>query len=115
MSNSFYDNLVRATDNTSNISVEKYATVTLINDDNSVSCLEEDTDLTHDHVPVLNGLGLKLGDRVVLGFVDNSVYNPFVVGVLGHVDFPGGSGAYVDGEILVFTGGARVEGEELIL
>lgn len=79
----FYDNLLRATDNTGQISVERYATITLVNSDGTVGCLEENSELQHDFVPVLNGLSLKLGDRVVLGFVDNSVYNPFIIGVVG--------------------------------
>lgn len=84
----FYDNLQKATSNLSDITFEKYGTVTKISDD-KVSVLVDDS-LEHDSVPVLNGIGVSEGDRVVLGFVNNNNYNPVVYGVLGKV--AGGSG-----------------------
>ena len=78
----FYENLLRATDNTNDITVEKYGTITKIND-NLYSVKEDDTELEHTNVPSLNGLSLKLGDRVVLGFAGNNIYDVFIIGTIG--------------------------------
>ena len=77
-----YENLLRATDNTNDITNEKYGTVVKINGA-LCSVLEEDTNLEHTNVPVLNQIYLETGDKVVIGFVDNSIYNPVVLGVIG--------------------------------
>lgn len=76
-----YENLLKATDNTSDITNEKYGTVVKINGA-LCSVLEEDTNLEHTNVPVLNQIYLETGDKVVIGFVDNSIYNPIIVGNL---------------------------------
>ena len=76
-----YENLLKATDNTNDITNEKYGTVTKINGA-LCSVLEEDTNLEHTNVPVLNQIYLETGDKVVIGFVDNSIYNPIIVGNL---------------------------------
>ena len=76
-----YDNLLKATDNTSDITTEKYGVITKINGA-LVSVLEEDTELEHSNVPILNQIYLETGDKVVIGFVDNSIYNPVIVGNL---------------------------------
>lgn len=76
-----YENLLKATDNTSDITNEKYGTVVKINGA-LCSVLEEDTNLEHNNVPVLNQIYLETGDKVVIGFVDNSIYNPIIVGNL---------------------------------
>lgn len=76
-----YENLLKATDNTNDITNEKYGTVVKINGA-LCSVLEEDTNLEHTNVPVLNQIYLETGDKVVIGFVDNSIYNPIVVGNL---------------------------------
>lgn len=74
-----YENLLRATDNTNNITNEKYGVITKI--DNSLcSIKEEEADIEHTNVPILNGEYLEVGDNVVIGFVDNSIYNPIVLG-----------------------------------
>lgn len=76
-----YDNLLKATDNTADITNEKYGTVVKINGA-LCSVIEEDTNLEHTNVPVLNQIYLETGDKVVIGFVDNSIYNPVIVGNL---------------------------------
>lgn len=81
MDNEFYDNLLRATDNTSDIINEKYGTVVKINGA-LCSVIEEDNNLEHTNVPVINHIYLETGDKVVIGFVDNSIYNPIIVGNL---------------------------------
>lgn len=78
----FYDNLLRATDNTKDITNEKYATITKVAENGLCSVLEEDTNLEHTDVPILNKLPCDTGDKVVLGFVENSIYNPYIVGNL---------------------------------
>ena len=77
-----YDNLLRATDNTKDIINEKYGTITKI-DNNLASVKEDGTELEHSNVPILNGLSLKIGDNVVLGFAENSIYNVFIIGAIG--------------------------------
>lgn len=77
-----YENLLRATDNTNDITNEKYGTITKING-NICSVKEDGTDLEHSNIPILNGLSLDVGDKVVLGFAENSIYNVFVIGSLG--------------------------------
>ena len=74
-----YENLLKATDNTDDITHEKYAVITKL-ENNTCSVKEERTGLEHHQVPIINGLNLKIGDVVVLGFVENSIYNVFVVG-----------------------------------
>lgn len=77
-----YDNLLRATDNTKDITNEKYGTITKI-DNNLCSVKEDHTELEHTNVHILNGLSLKVGDKVVLGFAENSIYNVFIIGTIG--------------------------------
>lgn len=76
-----YENLLKATDNTSNITIEKYGTITHI-ENNLCNVKEEGADIEHINVPVLNQIYLETGDNVVIGFVDNSIYNPIIVGNL---------------------------------
>ncbi len=77
-----YENLLRATDNTADITNEKYGTITKI-DGALAGVMEEDTDLEHTNVPVMNGVNVVLGDKVIIGFVNNSIYNPIVLGTIG--------------------------------
>lgn len=77
-----YDELLKATDNLQDISFSRYGTITSITDD-LCSVKEEEQDITHQNVPVLNGLELKRGDNVVLGFVNNDLYNPLILGIIG--------------------------------
>lgn len=77
-----YENLLKATDNTSDITIEKYCTVTKINN-NLCSVIEEDNNLEHSNVPILNSYKLEVGDKAILGFIQNSIYNPVVLGVIG--------------------------------
>lgn len=77
-----YENLLRATDNTSDITTEKQGTVTKIQD-KLCNVKEEATGLEHTNVPVINEVQVKEGDTVLLGFLDNNIYNPVVYGVIG--------------------------------
>ena len=77
-----YDNLLRATDNTADITTEKQGTITKIQD-KLCNVKEEATGLEHTNVPVINEVQVKEGDTVLLGFFDNNIYNPVVYGVIG--------------------------------
>lgn len=81
MVSDLYENLLKATDNTADITNEKYGTVTKINN-GLVSVKEDAADIEHSNVPILNNVIVELGDRVVLGFVNNSIYNPVLLGTL---------------------------------
>ena len=76
-----YTNLLKATDNTSDITTEKYGTVVKI-DGTLCSVKEYDTELEHSNVPIVNGADLKLGDKVIIGFLNNSIYDTVCYGVL---------------------------------
>lgn len=76
-----YDNLLKATDNTNDITTEKYAIITKING-NICSAKEIDSDLEHSNVPIMNGADIKLGDKVIIGFLNNSIYDIVCYGVL---------------------------------
>ena len=104
MEDSFYSNLLRATDNTNDITTEKYAIVTKKNTNNTCSVKETDNGLEHHNVPILNGIPIKTGDSVVIGFVNNSIYNVITYGVLDRAvtfdaDSVVDSNAYVNLEI----------------
>lgn len=77
-----YENLLRATDNTADITTEKQGTITKIQD-KLCSVKEEATGLEHTNVPIINEVQVKEGDTVLLGFLDNNIYNPVVYGVIG--------------------------------
>ena len=79
MSDDFFTNLQAVTDNLEDITFSRYATITSIN---GAYCnvKEDESELEHTNVPLLNGVNLSAGDKVVLGFVDNSIYNPVILG-----------------------------------
>ena len=82
MSDDFFSNLQAVTDNLEDITFSRFATITSLN---GVYCnvKEDESELEHTQVPLLNGVGLSVGDKVVLGFVDNSLYNPIALGGIG--------------------------------
>ena len=77
----FYDNLLKATNNIDDITTEKYATVTKLNG-NYCDAKEEDTGLEHTNVPIINGANLSVGDKVIIGFLNNSIYDVVCYGAL---------------------------------
>ena len=82
MSSDFFTNLQAVTSNLEDITFSRFATITSIN--GAYATVKEDDDgLEHTDVPILNGLGLEVGDKVLLGFADNSIYNPVALGGLG--------------------------------
>lgn len=82
MMSDLYENLLRATDNTKDITTEKYATITKVNG-NYCDVKEEDNGLEHTNVPILDGAKLQVGDTVVIGFLNNSIYDVVCYGAVG--------------------------------
>ena len=79
MSDSLYDNLLKATDNLSDMVFSRYAKVTGI--DGDTCTLEElDDELTHENVSIPAIIPVKLNDTVLLGFVDNNLHQPYIIG-----------------------------------
>lgn len=81
MGNNLYDNLRKATNNIDDITTEKYGVITKL-DGIYCSVKETDNDLEHNNVPILNGANLSVGDKVILGFLNNSIYNVVCYGAL---------------------------------
>ena len=77
----FYDNLLRATNNLDDITTEKYGTITSKNG-NYCNVKETDNDLEHTNVPIVNGANLSVGDKVIIGFINNSIYEVVCYGAL---------------------------------
>lgn len=77
----FYENLLRATDNTKDITVEKYGVITKLE---GLYCSVKETDngLEHNNVPIVNGANLSVGDKVLIGFLNNSIYDVVCYGAL---------------------------------
>ena len=76
-----YENLLKATNNVDDITTEKYGTVTKLNE-NYCDVKEEDTGLEHTNVPILNGANLSVGDKAIIGFINNSIYDVVCYGAL---------------------------------
>lgn len=81
MEDSFYDNLLKVTNNIDDITTEKYGVITKL-DGIYCSVKETDNDLEHNNVPILNGANLSVGDKVILGFLNNSIYDVVCYGAL---------------------------------
>lgn len=81
MGNNLYDNLLKATNNIDDITTEKYGVITKL-DGIYCSVKETDNDLEHNNVPILNGANLSVGDKVILGFLNNSIYDVVCYGAL---------------------------------
>lgn len=96
MIDDFFENLQKATSNIEDIAYNKYAEVTEVNED-KVNCkqTDEDNGLTHTDVPITNNLQCEVGDYVILSFMDNSLYNPVVVGKLNPPTSSGGGSSVI--------------------
>ena len=77
----FYKNLLKATNNIDDITTEKYGVITKLNG-NYCSVKETTNDLEHHNVPIINGANLTVGDKVIIGFLNNSIYDVIVYGAL---------------------------------
>ena len=78
----FYENLLRATNNLDDITTEKYGVITKLNG-LYCSVKETDNDLEHTNVPIVNGAELNVGDKVIIGFLNNSIYDVICYGAIG--------------------------------
>ena len=79
MTDDFLDNLQSLTDNTNDIAFTRYATITTVNNDGTVNCKDDD-DTIHKNVINSTNLQLSKDDTVLLGFIDNDIYQPMVTG-----------------------------------
>lgn len=80
MSDDFFNNLQAVTDNMGDIAFTKYATIISVGADGTCTAKEDEDDgVTHENVLLLSH-NLQIGDKVVIGFVDNSIYNPVILG-----------------------------------
>lgn len=77
----FYKNLLKATSNLNDIIMERYGVITKKNG-NYCSVKETDNDLEHNNVPIINGANLSVGDKVIIGFLNNSIYDVVCYGAL---------------------------------
>lgn len=79
-----YENLLKATNNVDDITTERYGVITKLN---GVYCSVKETDneLEHHNVPIVNGANLGLGDKVIIGFLNNSIYNVVCYGALDKI------------------------------
>ena len=64
----FYNNLLKATDNTESITHEKYATVTRVYPDNTCDIIEDTNELQHEKAIIPDNQLLKTGDKVIIGY-----------------------------------------------
>ena len=76
-----YENLLKATSNIDDITTEKYGVITKL-DGLYCSVKETDNDLEHNNVPIINGANLSVGDKVIIGFLNNSIYDVVCYGAL---------------------------------
>ena len=79
MSDDFLENLTSLTDNLNDIAFTRYVTITNVNADKTVDC-QEDNGTLHKNVINTTNLNLDVDDVVLLGFVDNNIYNPMITG-----------------------------------
>ena len=79
MPDDFFDNLTSLTDNLKDIAFSRYATITQINNDNTINC-KDDEGTIHINATNSTNLNLSVDDRILLGFINNDIYNPMVLG-----------------------------------
>lgn len=79
MSDDFISNLQSLTDNTKDLAFTRYATITTTNPDGTVNCKDDD-DTIHKNVINSTNLQLSKDDTILLGFIDNDIYQPMVTG-----------------------------------
>ena len=77
-----YNNLQVLIDDNVTVTVEKYATVTKLQE-HYCTVKEADEETEHTNVPILDGAKLQVGDTVVIGFLNNSIYDVVCYGAVG--------------------------------
>ena len=81
--NDLYTNMLAMIDSNVDYTFEKYATVMKLYDNGFCCVREAEESVEHDNVPILNGAGLRIGDTVILGFLNDSIYEPVCLGMVG--------------------------------
>ena len=81
-----YANLLRATNNLNDIIYPRIATI-VNRDDCYYTVLEEENGLYHQQVQAVNSV--SVGDKVVLLFLNNSLYQPIILGAISTGDDEG--------------------------
>lgn len=89
MEGSFFENLKAISTDMEDINFQRFATVTQHNGDTYNVREEGDDGTIHNDVLSLD-TNIKVGDKVVLGFIDNSIYTPFILGSFNLADFDTG-------------------------
>lgn len=77
-----YNNLQVLIDDNVTVTVEKYATVTKLQE-HYCTVKEADEETEHTNVPIIDGAKLQVGDTVVIGFLNNSIYDVVCYGAVG--------------------------------
>ena len=83
---SLYDNLLRATDNTRDMVFPRYATVTNIHGE-LLDAQELDSDMIHENIINPGSIPIKLGDKVLVAFAENDLYQPYIVSNTDTTDY----------------------------
>ena len=96
----FFDNLTSLTSNLEDIAFTRYATIININN-GTVDCKESNGTI-HKNIRTASFLKYELNDTVILGFVDNNIYNPFIIGA-NDIDREGVITDNVESEISAFA------------
>ena len=78
MSDDFLENLTSLTNNLQDIAFTRYVTVANINSDGTVDC-RDDEGTIHKNIKTNSFMDFKVGEIVILGFVDNNIYEPFII------------------------------------
>lgn len=75
-------NLQTLTNNLNDLNFTRYGVITQAN---GLTCtvIEKESEIEHTEVPVQNGLQIVKGDNVIISFVENNLYNPYISGVIG--------------------------------
>ena len=91
------------------IAFTKYATITNVSNDGTCTAKEDEDDgVTHENVLTL-AHNLQVGDKVVVGFVDNSIYNPVILGSMNETF----GDSYTKSEVDSLLGSISIEDTDL--
>ena len=81
MSDDFLENLTSLTDNLNDIAFTRFVTITNVNTDGTIDC-QEDNGTVHKNVKNSTFFKPSPDDLIILGFADNDIYEPFVLGCI---------------------------------
>jgi len=81
MSDDFLENLTSLTDNLNDIAFTRFVTITNVNSDGTIDC-QEDNGTVHKNVKNSTFFKPSVEDLIILGFADNDIYEPFVLGCI---------------------------------